>query len=801
MGVIYNRLSNDLDALRMFDQARLATQRLGAQGDATLLMIENNRAIHLRNLGRFQAALDAGDAANVLATRLGQMAEAARVQQNQAYIHIALGRYNEALQLLGRARDALWSDGRTRDVLMVDLDIIDCWLQLGRFDRVLETCQQVRRVLARSEAHLEVAQTILNEGIAYAGLQRYLEALDSLDEACRLFEQAGQPVWVATARLEAAAVCYRQAAYADSLETAGQCAEVFRTHPAPLHYAQACLVAARAAAALCQPEQAAHYVDEVWSVAQDIPALTYQAHYLLGTLAESGGRLEQALGEYDQAIREIEQLRGRMMVEYRSGFVADKQAVYEDAVRTCVALGQPARALEVAEQAKSRALVDLLSSRLDLSVQPRTREDQPLVDALNELRVERDRLYRRWESQREELRGTRALADEPLQEAYQSILSLERQITDRWHDLLVRNAGYARDATLWQPQAGPIQPFLDEGTALLEYFAVHGQVYAFVATKDEVKVRVLAGSMADIERWRQKLQLNFRAVAASPQRAAAFGANARGILQHLHELLIAPVTPILAGCARLVIVPHGPLHRLPFHALHDGNRYLIEEQQVSYLPSASLLCYLTEARSTRDGGSAQSGSGVVALGSSVMGRLRNTVQEARAVAAQFGGQAYVEDEATLAQLRQSAAQCRLLHLATHAEFRPDNPLFSYLSLHDGQLTALDIFSLRLSASLVTLSACETGESTVGGGDELHGLARAFLYAGAGSLVLSGWAVEDRFTAELMHRFYGGLVEGQEKGPALRAAQLPFLHDVPAGEPYAHPHFWAAFSLMGDWGRL
>jgi CHAT domain-containing protein len=184
-----------------------------------------------------------------------------------------------------------------------------------------------------------------------------------------------------------------------------------------------------------------------------------------------------------------------------------------------------------------------------------------------------------------------------------------------------------------------------------------------------------------------------------------------------------------------------------------------------------------------------------------MGRLRNTVQEARAVAAQFGGQAYVEDEATLAQLRQSAAQCRLLHLATHAEFRPDNPLFSYLSLHDGQLTALDIFSLRLSASLVTLSACETGESTVGGGDELHGLARAFLYAGAGSLVLSGWAVEDRFTAELMHRFYGGLVEGQEKGPALRAAQLPFLHDVPAGEPYAHPHFWAAFSLMGDWGKL
>jgi CHAT domain-containing protein len=136
-------------------------------------------------------------------------------------------------------------------------------------------------------------------------------------------------------------------------------------------------------------------------------------------------------------------------------------------------------------------------------------------------------------------------------------------------------------------------------------------------------------------------------------------------------------------------------------------------------------------------------------------------------------------------------------MATHGDFRPDNPLFSGLSLADGWLTTLDIFNLRIRASLVTLSACQTGRSVVGGGDELLGLMRSFLAAGAASLVTTLWAVEDRSTASLMHNFYSRLVAGKTKGAALRSAQLALMKDP----DYSHPYFWAPFFLVGDPGKL
>jgi CHAT domain-containing protein len=169
------------------------------------------------------------------------------------------------------------------------------------------------------------------------------------------------------------------------------------------------------------------------------------------------------------------------------------------------------------------------------------------------------------------------------------------------------------------------------------------------------------------------------------------------------------------------------------------------------------------------------------------------------VAGLFQGQALLEAEAAREQIQDRAADARLLHFACHGEFRPDNPLFSGLALADGWLTTLDIFNLRLEASLVTLSACQTGRSVIGGGDELFGLRRAFLAAGAASLVMSHWLVEDRSTAALMEAFYRGLGLGETKAAALRAAQLGLLYgEDPA---YAHPYFWAPFFLTGHTGPL
>jgi CHAT domain-containing protein len=165
--------------------------------------------------------------------------------------------------------------------------------------------------------------------------------------------------------------------------------------------------------------------------------------------------------------------------------------------------------------------------------------------------------------------------------------------------------------------------------------------------------------------------------------------------------------------------------------------------------------------------------------------------EARAVARHFpGADLLTDDEATLGRIEKSAAGAGIVHLACHGLFRADNPMFSALKLHDGWLTAADAMGLDLAGALVTLSACESGRNEVFAGDELIGLTRAFLGAGAATLVVSLWLVQDETTARLMERYYELLKGGAGSASALRTAQLTLKQEFP------HPYYWAPFVLTG-----
>ena len=144
------------------------------------------------------------------------------------------------------------------------------------------------------------------------------------------------------------------------------------------------------------------------------------------------------------------------------------------------------------------------------------------------------------------------------------------------------------------------------------------------------------------------------------------------------------------------------------------------------------------------------------------------------------------------QLQAHAAQADVLHLACHAQFRSDNPRFSALHLHDAALTVDQAEALALKACTVVLSACETGLAEQDTGDEMVGLVRGFLVAGASRVLASLWPVEDQLTAGFMARFYGALRAGERPAKALRRAQLATRAERP------HPYMWAAFALYGGW---
>jgi CHAT domain-containing protein len=297
-----------------------------------------------------------------------------------------------------------------------------------------------------------------------------------------------------------------------------------------------------------------------------------------------------------------------------------------------------------------------------------------------------------------------------------------------------------------------------------------------------------------LHRWQLNLDTTARALSAGTS-LNGLARNARGILESLYRMLIQPVADelVAAQCERLVIVPYGPTHAVPFHALFDGERYLLESVEVVTCPSSSLL-RLCNARSRKD----SDGQGTLVVANSNSGTLPYVLEEAKRISALLPGRILVEAEATRAAFVEAAPHYSIVHLVAHGEARLDNPTFAHIRLADGQLNPADIFNLELDGALVTLSACETGRSVVMGGDELIGLSRGFLYAGAATLVQSLWRVEDGSTARMMVQFYRALRAGHTRGDALRRAQLALLTDPETG---VHPYFWAPFQLLGASGPL
>lgn len=261
-------------------------------------------------------------------------------------------------------------------------------------------------------------------------------------------------------------------------------------------------------------------------------------------------------------------------------------------------------------------------------------------------------------------------------------------------------------------------------------------------------------------------------------------------------ILIKPVEPHLKK-KRLGIVPHGILHYVPFAALECDGRYLVEDYALFTLPSATVYRFCKEKRKSFTGH-------VLALGDPDLGdprlNIKYAIDEVKAICELYPDTTVlVRDNASETAFKSVAGAHDVLHLASHGEFDADKPLNSALRLSpaasdDGRLTASEIFDLELDVSLVTLSACQTGMSRISAGDEMIGLPRAFIYAGAPSVIASLWNVNDISTSMLMKGLYRSMKNGTDKAESLRSTQVALIKDG----NYHHPYYWGAFILIGDY---
>jgi CHAT domain-containing protein len=329
---------------------------------------------------------------------------------------------------------------------------------------------------------------------------------------------------------------------------------------------------------------------------------------------------------------------------------------------------------------------------------------------------------------------------------------------------------------------------LKPNETLVEYHNLEKSIIVWVIRNEGLKGYTLPIARADMD----AAVTDFRnAIVRRRATAITYG-------DKLYALLIAPLG--LRADDRLIIVPHGALHYLPFQALHGPDGFLIQRHAIALEPSASVAVQLA----TRE---RQVASNLVAFGNPTIApayALPGAEAEVRGIAPLFARQeVFLQSSATRVSFRDNAPTGRVLHVATHAEADTIDPLHSRILLApatqpaDGpdSLLAKDIYNLKLNnVSLVTLSACETGLGRIARGDEILGFTRAFFYAGATSLIVSMWPVADESSALTMRTFYSQLADGHEAIDAMRTAQLAVMQN----SQFAHPFFWAPFDLMGGW---
>ena len=486
-----------------------------------------------------------------------------------------------------------------------------------------------------------------------------------------------------------------------------------------------------------------------------------EIYFRLGEVYRRQGEDATALAHFEQAAQVIESTRQPMHDEgLKISLLGRWQQIYETLVLHCLYMGQPELAWQWAERARARAFAEQLATDDTLG-------DQGEVATLAEVQD--------------------ALPANALLLNYFVTGVLDNQAP--FLRMLTRD-NPLREHLLTPPRT--LLFAIDPHGLTVHQQPVDPNAFASTSRRHEDRSRLLAPKT----------------------------------LNQFYKVLLPAALP--SSVRQLYLVPHGPLHHVPFGALLDATGEALLHAggpSLAYAPSATILRQQLRGR-THAVRPTQRALCIGYVGAAEDRQLRHTASEAQWIAQLTGGEAWVGAQPKKAQLAASVADYRWLHFACHGWFNYDTPLASYLEIGaDEHLTAEEVLQTwRLQAELVTLSACQTGVHRLLRSDEPIGLIRAFLTAGARSVLASQWPVEDLPTFLLMQKFYEQLVAGgvgvavalqhaqiwlrtatQEMIHTVRQANAKSIHaladdllsELPADpQPFAHPRYWAGFVVFG-----
>ncbi|HEY6141037.1 MAG TPA: CHAT domain-containing protein [Thermoanaerobaculia bacterium] len=474
-----------------------------------------------------------------------------------------------------------------------------------------------------------------------------------------------------------------------------------------------------------------------------------------------------------------QQINNIHVEELLSNYLGSHHHLFFDmVVEALVQQGRVADAFDYAERARARAFLQLLGNH---KLGSGLGSDAPLAREAESLRQQLARSERQ-----ASLTPTARLDLQRGRARYEALLKRVK----------VTNPEYDSTIRVEPLRLADVQKELAPDATLISYYVTPLRVHAWVVSRDDARHVILPIDGPALDRivcWADQLGTRRRVRGVKPldqctgellRAEEAFAQLIAPLQQHIHNM-------------RLIFVPNGVLHYVPFAALRDpkSQRFLVEDFVITYAPSASVLRFLHGKESPVDGKAL-----VIGDPNTELGNLAGARREAVAVAKVLGTTAKLGASATKSLILHLKGDVDLVHVAAHGFYDAANPLFSRLALASdgdgsGDLEVHEILSdVDLTGvNLVVLSACQTALGKGSRGDDVVGLTRAFLYAGTPGVISTLWNVDDAAAVALMEKFYERLLAGDSAAGALRQAQIAMLR----GHDFSDPAVWAPFTLTGD----
>lgn len=720
--------------------------------------------------GKFQDTLAGLFEAQDLYSQTGSIRKQAGVLFLMGGIQSFLGRQEEAVTLYKQAGDL---NGRSAGAVLPRLEKFGELVALIQLDEFQHASELGRDLLASVDGGGDdpteaMARVVL--AMSYLGSERMEEARVELDAITRLLAERQR----SPGGLEESLAIF-VGTFLQTVESIYTLLEEARKHPDMVanHPVAVALLKGLAEGLGKHVEVLKGPGETIVPNAELIP----QVFSFLERLASQDAR--GSLAEMDEVLALVDRWTdGVPLGELKASVISQIVHYYSEAVSLSWTTGLPEEAFRYAEEARARAFADQIGNQ---KIDARQGADSRLLREERRIRLQLNKL-------RNDLRDEqrKSLAEQS-PERLENLETALKRTEQEWEDLMLRlKVTNPESAMLLSVDPVSLEELrtqvLDGETSLVEYFVSEGVgegVFAWVVERERFEMVQLPVSSGDLRK--RVAELRGLIEARKPIRPQA---------EDLYRLLFVPLASHVAH-RRLVIVPHGVLHFLPFAALWDVERrgFLGDLYALSHAPSATVLKFVRQRQVLPQE--------PILIAGNPDGSLPNATKEAQAIAGLYQTESLLKSAATESAIVSLASEAGILHLAAHAELNPINPLFTAILLapggdYDGRLEMHEVYGLDLSkTALVVLSACNTQMGKLSQGDEIEGLTRAFLYAGTPAVISSLWKVESESTAFLMERFYTHLRKGQGRAEALRNAQAETRRRFP------HPYHWAAFVLTGD----